>query len=179
MLVEAHGLRVLLVDGELAHAEVLDAVLEELSAEALAACPRVEEEHLQTAALHAHEAHGRGVPLGHDERLNVRERLRNERLDLGDLGLGEKRVRGAHGALPHAGELVDELGSALGDDVIAVPETSHSLKAGLTQGLVEHDGRGVGEVERADAVVLRVHEVAADVLGEKRGVVVLLAGAPA
>ena len=45
----------------------------------------------------------------------------------------------------------------------AVP-LSHSRKACLAQGFVEDDGGAVGEVEGADAVVVRVDEVAADIL---------------
>ena len=41
---------------------------------------------------------------------------------------------------------------------------SHSRKACLAQGLVEDDGGAVGEVECADAVVVGIDEVAADVL---------------
>lgn len=41
---------------------------------------------------------------------------------------------------------------------------SHSRKACLAQGFVEDDGGAVGEVECADAVVVRVDEVAADIL---------------
>lgn len=52
---------------------------------------------------------------------------------------------------------------ALECDKGAVP-SSHSWKACLAQGFVEDDGGAVGEVECADAVVIRVDEVAADVL---------------
>ena len=45
----------------------------------------------------------------------------------------------------------------------AVP-LSHSRKTCLAQGFVEDDGGAVGEVECADAVVVRVDEVAADIL---------------
>lgn len=45
-----------------------------------------------------------------------------------------------------------------------IAELSHSRKACLAQGLVEDDGGAVGEVECADAVVVRVDEVAADIL---------------
>ena len=41
---------------------------------------------------------------------------------------------------------------------------SHSRKACLAQGLVEDDGSAVGEIECADAVVVRIDEVAADIL---------------
>lgn len=41
---------------------------------------------------------------------------------------------------------------------------SHSWKGCLAQGFVEDDGGAVGEVECADAVVVWVDEVAADVL---------------
>ena len=41
---------------------------------------------------------------------------------------------------------------------------SHSREVCLAQGLVEDDGGAVGEVESADAVVVRVDEVAADIL---------------
>lgn len=41
---------------------------------------------------------------------------------------------------------------------------SHSRKACLAQGFVEDDGGAVGEVECADAVVVGIDEVAADVL---------------
>ena len=51
--------------------------------------------------------------------------------------------------------------------------SSHSRKAFLAQGLVEDDGGAVGEVECADAVVIRVDEVAADVL-LKDGLVAVL-----
>ena len=40
----------------------------------------------------------------------------------------------------------------------------HSRKACLAQGLVEDDGGTVGEVECTDTVVVRIDEVAADVL---------------
>ena len=50
---------------------------------------------------------------------------------------------------------------------------SHSRKACLAQGLVEDDGGAVGEVECADAVVVRIDEVAADVL-LKDGLVAVL-----
>ena len=41
---------------------------------------------------------------------------------------------------------------------------SHSRKACLAQCLVEDDGGAVGEVEGADAVVVRIDEVTADIL---------------
>lgn len=41
---------------------------------------------------------------------------------------------------------------------------SHAGKAGLAESFVEDDGGAVGKVECADAVVVRVDEVAADVL---------------
>ena len=41
---------------------------------------------------------------------------------------------------------------------------SHSRKACLAQGFVEDDGGAVGKVEGADAVVVRIDEVAADIL---------------
>ena len=41
---------------------------------------------------------------------------------------------------------------------------SHARKACLAQGLVEDDGGAVGKVEGADAVVVRIDEVAADIL---------------
>ena len=41
---------------------------------------------------------------------------------------------------------------------------SHAGKACLAQGLVEDDGGAVGEVECADAVIVRIDEVAADIL---------------
>lgn len=44
------------------------------------------------------------------------------------------------------------------------PLMAHPRKACLAQRLVEDDGGAVGEVERADAVVVGVDEVAADVL---------------
>ena len=50
---------------------------------------------------------------------------------------------------------------------------SHARKACLAQGLVEDDGGAVGEVEGADAVVVRIDEVAADIL-PKDGFVVIL-----
>lgn len=50
---------------------------------------------------------------------------------------------------------------------------SHSRKACLAQGLVEDDGSAVGEIECADAVVVRIDEVAADVL-LKDGLVAVL-----
>lgn len=50
---------------------------------------------------------------------------------------------------------------------------SHSRKACLAQSLVEDDGGAVGEVECADAVVVRIDEVAADVL-LKDGLVAVL-----
>lgn len=50
---------------------------------------------------------------------------------------------------------------------------SHSWKACLAQGFVEDDGGAVGEVECADAVVVRVDEVAADIL-LKDGLVAVL-----
>lgn len=49
MLVEVHGLRVLLVHGELGDAETLDPVLEEPPADSPSADGGVEEEHLQAA----------------------------------------------------------------------------------------------------------------------------------
>ena len=49
----------------------------------------------------------------------------------------------------------------------------HAGKACLAQGFVEDDGGAVGEVECADAVVVRVDEVAADVL-LKDGLVAVL-----
>ena len=61
---------------------------------------------------------------------------------------------------------------ALECDKGAVP-SSHSRKACLAQGLVEDDGGAVGEVECADAVVVRVDEVAADIL-PKDGLVAVL-----
>ena len=79
------------------------------------------------------------------------------------------------------GKTVDELAAA-GARRVRAPalSPSHAREASLTQGLVEHDGNGVGEVERADAVVLGVDEVAADVPGEKGGMVAPLArSAPA
>ena len=50
---------------------------------------------------------------------------------------------------------------------------SHSRKACLAKGFVEDDGGAVGEVECADAVVVRVDEVAADIL-LKDGLVAVL-----
>ena len=50
---------------------------------------------------------------------------------------------------------------------------SHFRKACLAQGLVEDDGGAVGEVECTDAVVVRVDEVAANVL-LKDGLVAVL-----
>ena len=50
---------------------------------------------------------------------------------------------------------------------------SHARKACLAQGFVEDDGGAVGEVECADAVVVRIDEVAADVL-LKDGLVAVL-----
>ena len=41
---------------------------------------------------------------------------------------------------------------------------SHARKACLAQGLVEDDGGAVGKVEGADAVVIGIDEVAADIL---------------
>ena len=64
------------------------------------------------------------------------------------------------------------IGVALECDKGIVP-LSHSRKACLAQGLVEDDGGAVGEVECADAVVVRVDEVAADVL-LKDGLVAVL-----
>ena len=49
MLVEAHGLRVLLVHGELGDAETLDLALKEPPADSPSADGGVEEEHLQAA----------------------------------------------------------------------------------------------------------------------------------
>lgn len=49
MLVEVHGLRVLLVHGELGDAETLDPVLKEPPADSPSADDGVEEEHLQAA----------------------------------------------------------------------------------------------------------------------------------
>ena len=46
----------------------------------------------------------------------------------------------------------------------------------MAQGLVEDDGGAVGEVECADAVVVRVDEVAADIL-PKDGLIIGLSGA--
>ena len=96
-------------------------------------------------------------------------------------------VSAAGAVLPLAGaaldvfvhEPLDELRRTVGNDAKVCHDASHSLESGLAQRFIKHDGSGVGEVERADAVVLRVHEVAADVLGEKCGVFVLLVGAPA
>ena len=50
---------------------------------------------------------------------------------------------------------------------------SHSRKACLAQGFVEDDGGAVGKVEGADAVVVGIDEVAADVL-LKNGLVAVL-----
>ena len=50
---------------------------------------------------------------------------------------------------------------------------SHSQKACLAQSLVEDDGGAVGEVECADAVVVRIDEVAADILSKDGFVAVL------
>ena len=50
---------------------------------------------------------------------------------------------------------------------------SHSWKGCLAQGFVEDDGGAVGEVECADAGVVRVDEVAADIL-LKDGLVAVL-----
>ena len=52
-------------------------------------------------------------------------------------------------------------------------DLSHSRKACLAQGLVEDDGGAVGEVECADAVIVRVDEIAADIL-LKDGLVAVL-----
>ena len=49
----------------------------------------------------------------------------------------------------------------------------HSRKACLAQGLVEDDGGAVGEVECADAVVVRIDEIAADIL-PKDGLIAVL-----
>lgn len=43
-------------------------------------------------------------------------------------------------------------------------DLSHSRKACLAQSLVEDDGGAVREVEGADAVVVRIDEVTADIL---------------
>ena len=48
----------------------------------------------------------------------------------------------------------------------------HPRKPRLSQSLVQHDGSAVGEVERADAVVVRVDEIATDVLLKNRLVAV-------
>ena len=64
------------------------------------------------------------------------------------------------------------IGAALECDKGTVP-LSHSRKACLAQSFVEDDGGAVGEVECADAVVVRVDEVAADVLLKDSLVVVL------
>ena len=50
---------------------------------------------------------------------------------------------------------------------------SHARKACLAQGFVEDDGGAVGEVECADAVVVGIDEVAADIL-LKDGLVAVL-----
>lgn len=50
---------------------------------------------------------------------------------------------------------------------------SHAGKVGLAESFVEDDGSAVGEVECADAVVVRVDEVAADIL-LKDGLVAVL-----
>ena len=55
------------------------------------------------------------------------------------------------------------VGVALECDKGTVP-LSHAGKACLAQGFVEDDGGAVGEVECADAVVVRIDEVAADIL---------------
>ena len=55
------------------------------------------------------------------------------------------------------------IGAALECDKGTVP-LSHSRKACLAQGFVEDDGGAVGEGECADAVVIRVDEVTADIL---------------
>ena len=52
---------------------------------------------------------------------------------------------------------------AVGCDKGTVP-LSHPGKACLAQRLIEDDGGAVGEVEGADAVVVGIDEVAADVL---------------
>ena len=64
------------------------------------------------------------------------------------------------------------IGAALECDKGTVP-LSHSRKACLAQGFVEDDGGAVGEVECADAVVVRIDEVAADVLPKDGFVAVL------
>ena len=50
---------------------------------------------------------------------------------------------------------------------------SHARKSGLAQGFVEDDGGAVGEVECADAVVVGIDEVAADILPQDGLVAVL------
>ncbi len=67
---------------------------------------------------------------------------------------------------------VRAIGVALECDKGTVP-LSHSRKACLAQSFVEDDGGAVGEVEGADAVVVRIDEVAADIL-LKDGLVAVL-----
>lgn len=67
---------------------------------------------------------------------------------------------------------VRAVGVALECDKGTAP-LSHSRKACLAQGFVEDDGGAVGKVEGADAVVVGIDEVAADVL-LKNGLVAVL-----
>ena len=85
VLVETYGVRVLLVHGELSHAEALDTVREEPPTKALSAHGRIEKKHLKATRLHAHEAYGRSIALGYDKLAHALDRLRDEGLNLGDL----------------------------------------------------------------------------------------------
>ena len=65
VLIKPDGLRVLLVDGELAHAVPGDAVFQQAAAEALPARGGGEEQHFEPPVLNAHKAYRRpGVVLG-------------------------------------------------------------------------------------------------------------------
>ena len=57
------------------------------------------------------------------------------------------------------------------------PFLAERVESRLAQRLVYHDGGSVGEIERADAVIVGVDEVAADILGAQRDMVRRLAGA--
>ena len=107
MLVEAHGLGVLLVDGELAHAAVADRKPEQPPAQAAAPLLRRNEQHLQAARLRPHERHG-ASRLGHHQVLHAPQGLRDVRLDGLNLRVLQEQVSRPDGALPHVKEGVDK-----------------------------------------------------------------------